>query len=57
MAIVRIKQPDGAWADMPALVGPPGQEGPQGEQGKQGIQGIRGLQGVGVSSVEIEEVQ
>lgn len=51
MAIMRIRQADGTWAEIPALVGPQGPKGDKGdagekgEQGAQGIQGIQGIQG------------
>ena len=40
--ILRVKDSNGNWLDIPAIVGP---EGPKGEQGIQGIQGIQGEPG------------
>ena len=56
-AVLRIRQPDGSWAEVSSLVGPKGEkgeqgnqgmqglQGPQGDQGPQGIQGLQGIQG------------
>lgn len=45
MDILRIKDENGVWQNVPALVGPPGKDGAQGEPGPQGPQGIQGPQG------------
>ena len=42
MAILRVKQEDGTWAEVPAIVGP---QGPQGETGATGPQGPKGDKG------------
>ena len=44
-AILKVKQADGTWAEIPALVGPQGEKGEQGIQGIQGIQGEKGDKG------------
>ena len=46
--ILKVKDQEGNWIDIPAIVGPQGPAGPAGErgpQGEQGIQGERGLEG------------
>lgn len=42
MAILRVKQADGTWAEVPAIVGPQGPRGEQGIQGEKGNQGEKG---------------
>lgn len=44
-AILRIKQADGTWAEVPALVGSKGDKGDKGDRGDRGLQGDRGLRG------------
>lgn len=39
MAILKVKNENGEWVDIPAVMGPPGPEGKQGPQGPQGPQG------------------
>ena len=34
MAILRVKNPDGSWSEIPAIVGPAGPMGPTGKDGK-----------------------
>ena len=46
MAILRLRQADGSWAEIAALVGPQGPQGIQGERGLQGIQGVQGPEGI-----------
>ena len=49
LAFLKLKQDDGTWVEIPAIVGSkgdPGPQGPQGDRGLQGIQGERGLQGI-----------
>jgi hypothetical protein len=45
MAVLKVKQADGSWMEVPALVGPQGETGPQGIQGETGPQGIQGETG------------
>jgi hypothetical protein len=45
MPILKIKDKDGKWVEVPALVGPQGIQGPQGERGLQGEQGPKGDKG------------
>lgn len=45
MAILRVKNENGEWIDMPAIVGPEGPQGPAGETGPQGPAGKDGNQG------------
>lgn len=42
MSILRIKNENNEWIDIPAIVGP---QGPAGEPGSQGLQGEQGPQG------------
>jgi hypothetical protein len=63
LGILRFKQADGTWAEIPALVGSKGDkgdtgdtgpEGPQGTQGPQGLQGEKGDKGDrGITGVHI----
>lgn len=39
MDILRIKDENGVWQNVPALVGPPGKNGAQGPQGPAGADG------------------
>lgn len=41
MAIVRTKQTDGSWAEIPAVVGPPGKDGATGKDGKEGATPVK----------------
>ena len=43
--ILRVKQPDGTWAEVPALKGSTGEPGPQGIQGPAGPAGPKGDKG------------
>lgn len=48
MAILKIKDENGNFINIPSIIGeqgPQGERGPQGEQGPQGIQGVQGPQG------------
>ena len=51
MAILKIKDENGNFINIPSIIGKTGPQGPQGEQGiqgpkgEQGIQGIQGIQG------------
>lgn len=45
MAILRVKNPDGSWSEIPAIVGPAGPMGPAGPQGKTGATGPAGADG------------
>lgn len=45
LAILRMKDANGKWVEIPAIVGSRGEKGDQGVQGVQGIQGIQGPQG------------
>lgn len=45
MAILKIKNENGEWIDVPAIVGPAGPAGEQGPAGKDGAQGPKGDQG------------
>lgn len=46
MNVLKIKNKEtGEWQDIPALVGPPGEQGPKGDTGPQGPQGIQGEAG------------
>ena len=47
LGILRVRQADGSWKEIPALVG---RRGPQGEQGEQGPQGPKGDTGTFDSS-------
>lgn len=42
MAILRVKNENGEWIDVPAIVGPAGPAGEQGPAGKDGVQGPKG---------------
>ena len=44
-AILRVRDENGNFVDIPAIVGPRGEQGPVGPQGSQGIQGIQGEKG------------
>ena len=46
MAIVRTKQTDGSWVEIPAVVGPPGKDGAAGKDGKDGADGQPGKDGI-----------
>ena len=50
MGVLRVKLPDGTWADIPS-------EGPPGEPGPQGLQGIQGPPGTGVVGGTFEYTQ
>lgn len=43
--ILKIKNEQGKWEGIPAIIGPKGDPGAQGLEGKQGIQGPIGPQG------------
>ena len=45
MAILRLKQADGTWAEVPALKGDPGQAGSDGKPGKDGADGYTPVRG------------
>lgn len=46
MNVLKIRNKEtGEWQDIPALVGPPGEQGPKGDTGPQGPQGIQGETG------------
>lgn len=45
MAILKIKNENGEWIDIPAIVGPEGPKGEQGPKGDTGERGPEGLQG------------
>lgn len=45
MAILRVKNENGEWIDVPAIVGPAGPAGEQGPAGKDGVQGPKGDKG------------
>lgn len=45
MAILKLKQEDGTWAEVPALRGAKGDKGDRGDRGLQGIQGAKGDRG------------
>lgn len=45
MSVLKVKNADGTWTDIPALVGPQGEQGPQGPKGDQGPEGPQGIQG------------
>lgn len=48
MEILKIKDSQGNWVEIPAIIGPKGDTGdigPQGPEGKQGIQGPKGETG------------
>ena len=42
MAILRIKDENGEWIGVPAIVGPAGEQGPAGKDGAQGLKGDKG---------------
>ncbi len=44
-AILRVRQADGSWVEIPALVGAQGPKGDQGEKGATGATGATGAQG------------
>ena len=44
--ILRVRDENGNWTEIPALTGPRGIQGPQGIQGIQGERGIQGPQGI-----------
>ena len=46
MSVLKIKDAEGNWTDIPALVGPQGEQGPQGPKGDKGDTGERGPQGL-----------
>ena len=46
MSVLKVKNADGIWTDIPALVGPQGEQGPQGPKGDKGDTGERGPQGL-----------
>lgn len=46
MSVLKVKNADGTWTDIPALVGPQGEQGPAGPEGPQGPKGDQGPQGV-----------
>jgi hypothetical protein len=39
MSVLKVKNTDGTWTDIPALVGPQGEQGPAGPEGPQGPKG------------------
>ena len=45
MEILKIKDSQGNWVEIPAIIGPKGDTGEQGPQGPQGIKGDTGEQG------------
>lgn len=45
MDILRIKDENGVWQNVPALVGPPGKNGAQGEPGPAGSDGYTPVRG------------
>lgn len=45
MAILKLKQEDGSWVEVPALRGAKGDKGDRGDRGLQGIQGTKGDRG------------
>lgn len=45
MAILKLKQEDGSWAEVPALRGAKGDKGDKGDRGDRGLQGIQGDKG------------
>ena len=45
MAILKIKNEDNTWVEIPALQGEPGIQGPQGPKGEDGAPGKDGLNG------------
>lgn len=45
MAILRVKNENGEWIDVPAIVGPAGPAGEQGPAGQDGVQGPKGDKG------------
>ena len=55
MEILRIRDADGNWQEVPALIGPAGEQGPQGEQGIQGETGPEGPAGPAGSDYVITE--
>lgn len=40
MAILKIKDENGNFINIPSIVGPKGATGPQGPEGKQGVSGV-----------------
>ena len=46
MSVLKIKDAEGNWQSIPALVGPQGEQGPQGPKGDKGDTGERGPQGL-----------
>ena len=46
MPVLRVKNQDGTWSEIPTIVGP---QGPQGDIGPQGPQGPKGEDGTGVN--------
>lgn len=45
MEILKIKDSQGNWVEIPAIIGPKGDTGEQGPQGTQGLKGDTGEQG------------
>ena len=46
MEILKIKDSQGNWIEVPAIIGPKGDTGEQGPKGPQGIKGDTGEQGL-----------
>lgn len=42
MPILKVKNPDGSWSDIPALIGPKGSKGDKGDKGPEGKTPVRG---------------
>lgn len=45
MSVLKVKNADGTWTDIPALIGPQGEQGPAGPEGPQGPKGDQGPEG------------
>lgn len=52
MSVIKVKNENGEFVDIPAIQGPQGPTGPQGEPGIQGTQGPAGQDGTSVSVIE-----
>lgn len=45
MSVLKVKNADGTWTDIPALVGPQGEQGPAGPEGPTGADGYTPIKG------------
>lgn len=45
MSVLKVKNADGTWTDIPALIGPQGEQGPIGPEGPTGANGYTPIKG------------